>query len=181
MYPRKSTAYLILHRQTTTKYKQGVIQQQPKLRLIARIFNNSLKVCYFSSINLWYGVSEDKYSALLCSDPAISLASTTHKYLQQLYIDERVGEIGCLYRWWWCIRLHQVGHLFGYFSFSPTGSVAMLAVYTPQSTNDATIRKTCLSLLLLSAHLSMNMIFLRSLLAIYTSMQHMHHAAIFTQ
>ena len=125
------------------------------------IFNNYLKG-YLSSINLWYGVSEEKYSDLLFSDPAISLASTTHKYLQQWYIDGHVGGIGCLCRC--CIR-HAWGIFSGTFHSPPL--LLCYAVYTPQSTNNATINKTYLFWLLLSMHLLMNMIFLWSLLAIF--------------
>jgi hypothetical protein len=128
------------------------------------IFNNYLKG-YLSSINLWYGVSEEKYSDLLFSDPAISLASTTHKYLQQWYVDGRVGRIGCLYQLG-CIR-----HACKWGIFSGTFRSPPLPlwydVYTPQNTNDATINKTYLFWLLLSMHLLMNMIFLWSLLAIF--------------
>ena len=69
----------------------------------------------------------------------------------KIYVDERVEGIGCLYRWG-CIRHAWSGTSFRvlYFSFPPAASIAMLSTPLPQSTNDATISKTCLSWLLLS-------------------------------
>ena len=80
------------------------------------IFNNYLKG-YLSSINL-YGVSEEKYSDLLFSDPAISLAFTTHKYCNNDMLMGALEELAA-----YTDEAVQVGHLFGYFSFSPAASL----------------------------------------------------------